>query len=292
MISKGLLGILRSVAKYSKNIAKGRKYRYKRLLAPGTVGKQKRQAKKILFEAFKRGEISKDTLQKGLKSHNVIDFVKEMFAKRVPQGPILKLASAVSKPKMGRREFLGRSGGILSESKMQANLAKAVTDLSKEQRAANAWLMSPGTQNKLKRMRVFSSEPMYKSGGDKVFKKKLKKSLEISTYGYQNPFGYSKYLKSEMKTGGPPKKASERWFYWRQKLAETYGHRFGTGSYLGDTFKMPGASVVRTDKTGRQYVGQPWNENAGGVLGYIKDLRRAQNTNPILQAFREGLYGK
>jgi hypothetical protein len=291
MISKSLISILRSAAKYSKNIAKGRKYTHAGRYNTSSVSKRRKKAWDFLLKAYKNGEISKATFRKALKSGDITRFVDDILPK-VPQGPILNLASAVVKPTMGRREFLNRSGKILSEANMQRKLAKSVTDLYREQRVANTWLKSAKTVGRVKKM----SGPMFgelgalrnATGG---FNKKLKNALEVSTYGHKNPFDFHSYLRMDM-SGKTPKSSIGRYFYWRDKLNKRYGHKYGTGTYINETFKIPKASVIRKSADGRDYVGQPWREDAEGVLGYIKDLTESTKGNPLLDAFREGLYGK
>jgi len=217
-------------------------------------------------------------------------------------GPIMSIAKATFKGPMSRREFLGRSGKITNELRMQRNLAKAAYDIKNQQVRANTWLTSSDTINKIKQYNIdiaglYKHGNTYKWGIDKkqdAFRKKLGKSLRRSEGEFEYP--WRRAMNAE-KANKPPKDPGGRWFFWRERLARKYGHAAGTGSYLNKTFDWPKPSVKDYYKTLNleELHEMPhegiWMQGSKGILRYIDALKNQNKRNPILDAFKEGLYG-
>tara|TARA_R100000742_G_C4273842_1_gene93573 strand:- start:952 stop:1653 length:702 start_codon:yes stop_codon:yes gene_type:complete len=204
------------------------------------------------------------------------------------QIPFKSVAPIVTNPQMTRKQFLRRSGKILSEARMQTGMANATSAMKRDQIAANYFLTSPSTVKKLKLLKPsdiakIDSEtgPMgsvnpFKKG---TFKHQLVSNLRKSKRGYDDN-GVDIILKAKKMLEGKvkPRTPLEKWWYYRDLMSKHYGHRQGTGSYANKAFEIPKTDV--------------WHGH--GVLPYVKELSKKMNqgANPLLQAFREGLYGK
>ena len=207
------------------------------------------------------------------------------YARSPSEGPIMNIAKATVKGPMSRREFLGRSKKITSELNMQRKLARAALDLKKEQIRANAWLTSPSTIQKIKQSNIAKGQLSQHS--DTKFYKKLVKSINASEGKVEPSLKKIFEIEAQVKA---PKKAIDRWFYWRQKLSDKYGHSYGTGSYLNKTFDTPNASVPEYHFLSGGW--SPIHKSSEGILDYINQLKKVQGKkNPIIEAFKAGLHG-
>jgi len=204
------------------------------------------------------------------------------------QIPFKSVAPVVTNPQMTRKQFLRRSGKILSEARMQSGMANAVSAMKRDQIAANYFLTSPSTVKKLKLLKpsdlskidsgsgVMGYVNPFKKG---TFKHQLVSNLKKSKYGYDDK-GVDIILKADKMLEGKakPRTPYEKWWYYRDLMSKHYGHNQGTGSYANKAFQIPKSEV------------HPGTD----VLLYVKILSEKMNkgVNPLLQAFREGLYGK
>jgi len=215
-------------------------------------------------------------------------FSSHMGYSRLPSdGPIMNIAKATAKGPMNRREFLGRSRKITNELNMQRKLARAAVDLKKEQARANAWLTSPDTIRKIEQSNIARGQlSEFSEIKQTKFHKKLIEAIQRSEGRFEPSFRRIAEIEGQVKA---PKKAIDKWFYWRQKLANKYGHSYGTGTYLNKTFDTPNASVPYSSYSGGW---SSQNSSSKGILDYINQLKETQGKkNPILEAFKEGLYG-
>jgi hypothetical protein len=184
---------------------------------------------------------------------------------------------------MSRREFLGRSAKIGIESKDMAALSKVSMGLRRRQKKAHSWLLA----NEPKIKKFYSNPEKYSEN----FKKLLKKQENVSVFGHgEGWFGFPTVGKQE-----------KRFHDLRSMLAKKYGHEFGSYTFLNKAF--PGAKAYTSGGKGITDYGlksgttrgieDPFGSRGKGILHFINDLKdKGRNSNPLLQAFREGLYGK
>ena len=213
--------------------------------------------------------------------------------------PFKSVKPIITNPEVTRREFLSRSQKILSEANMQRKMANTVTAMERDQMRANAWLTSPDTIKKAKaldrstlgRIGATYTKNNFKKGS---FEKRLSDAMRTSTKGFKEDEWSMLKI-----TADTPKKMIKsnlaKWSYWREQMHKYYGHRYGTGSYHHSAFRIPKSMVEYKPITridGKDFINL-YDGEEYGVLSYIKELRRVtKDTNPLLKAFREGLYGK
>ena len=200
------------------------------------------------------------------------------------KGPVRGIYDAIKKGPMSRREFLGRSTKIGIESKDLAAISKTSMGLRNRQKRAHSWLLA----NEQKVKRFYNNPEKY----SKSFKDLLKKQENISVYGTgEGWFGFPFVGKLE-----------KRHDALRDLLSKKYGHESGSYTWINKTF--PGAKNYAKGwsgrgisdyglKSGTRGIEDAFGNRGKGILHFINDLKsEGRNSNPLLQAFREGLYGK
>ena len=197
--------------------------------------------------------------------------------------PFKSVTPVLTNPKMSRKQFLRRSGKILSETRVQANMANATAGMKKDQLKANYFLTSPSTKKKLrtlkpKDLKIISQEFTKNPFRPGSFRHRVFDNFRVSKHGHPDSGG-DVLMKSEKMLSGKmkPKTNLEKVWYYRDLMSKHYGHRQGTGSYSHIAFEIPKTDVY----------------HGSGLIDYVGRLSAKMNkgVNPLLQAFREGRWG-
>jgi hypothetical protein len=200
------------------------------------------------------------------------------------KGPVRGVYDAIVKGPMNRREFLTRGTKIGIESKDFMALSKVSMGLKNRQTKAHSWLIA----NESKIKRFYSNPEKYSEN----FKKLLTKQENVSVFGTgQGNFGFPFVGKQE-----------KRFDQLRQLLRDKYGHDYGSSTFINKAFpgaKNYGGSYgiagygLDHETFYKQGLGNLMGKRRRGILHFINDIKqKRKNDNPLLSAFREGLYGE